>query len=180
MALYDPNASARLRCPYQGPYGTHTMLLRGALTGIESDLVNSLLALLPEFANWQYDGTVWTNPEFAAPGSHFYTPVDGWTDYTVDNAIGTSATDAPSAFLNMCGRSPSTGRRTKLYLFEQPLTGRNNMRILSGDNANVASLIDTLNGIDVQLDAIDGTPVTWKGYVNVGQNDYLTHKARRG
>lgn len=179
MAPIDPTTSARLKLGYEGPYGRHTLLLRGGIDGIETDLTDAALLLIDEFQNWQYDGTVWDTAEFATGGVHFYTPVDSWTPITIDNAIGTSAADVPSRFMNMCGRSTATGRRTKLYLFEVAENGGHSMRLTAAENANVATLVDGLNGVGINLAAVDGTPVVWKNYVNFGQNDYLTHRARR-
>ena len=179
MAALPVDTTSRLKLFYTGPYGSHTMTIHGGIDSTEDDLVANTPAMLNEFANWQYDGTVWTAAQFAPAGQNFFNDVTDWAPFTVDNAIGTASTDVPSRFINLAGRSPSTARRTKLYLFEVATNGDNNMRGLPGENVNIAALIDAFNGEDIQLCAIDGTPVIWKSYINYGQNDYLTHRARR-
>ena len=53
------------------------------------------------------------------------------------------------------------------------------MRLSSAENADVSAIVSAIIAANEQVGAIDGSAITPYAYANVGQNDYITHKARR-
>jgi hypothetical protein len=67
----------------------------------------------------------------------------------------------------------------KLYLFETVEKGNEDMRLLRADSADVDAVLDVLDAFENTISTISGQVPVWYQYANLGQNDYLTHKARR-
>ena len=179
MAPTPPNTTFRAKLGYSGPYGAHTMLVHGFIGATIEDMRPGLIAFVNALANFQYNTVVWDTLQYAEAGVNFFTEDIAWEPVDVGGAAGPSASDVPSRFVNFVGRSPSTAKRVKYHLFETYMNGDNNMRLTPAENANVGAVLDVLNDLDYFFDAIDGTPVVFKNYANLGQNDYLTHRARR-
>jgi hypothetical protein len=53
------------------------------------------------------------------------------------------------------------------------------MRFSVGENADVLAIVEAIEAGAATIGAIDGSPIGVYQYANVGQNDYLTHRARR-
>lgn len=179
MAPVDPTTTKRIRAHYTGPFGSHTMLFH-ATTGLsDADFLGDVQDVVELLANIQYDGTVWDTAESAAAGSALFFPLATWTPITSGSAIGTTGHIGASTFIQFGGRTLTSGVRTKLYLFETYLPASDNMKYTPGENAGVDAVITELQSADSNLGAIDGDIVGWYSYANGGQNDFITHRARR-
>jgi hypothetical protein len=140
-----------------------------------TDVLNVILAM--SGACW--NGTTFDRAEFAAAGSSIFSEDPGWSVVTRTSSTNPGAGDAPSHFAQFGGRSPSTGKRAKWYLFEDALGDTADMRFSVGESADVSDIVDAIEAGAATIGAIDGTPIGVYQYANVGQNDYLTHRARR-
>jgi hypothetical protein len=140
-----------------------------------TDVLNVILAM----SGMCWNGTTFDSAEFAAAGSNIFSLDPGWSVVTRTSSTNPAATDAPSHFVQFGGRSPSTGKRVKYYLFEDATRDTADMRFSIAENADVAAVVDAIEAGAATIGAIDGTPITVYQYANVGQNDFLTHKARR-
>lgn len=179
MAPVDPTTTQRLKVQYIGPFGTHTMLFH-AQTGITvGEFVGDVADFIDVAKNIQYDGTVWGSAEYAAAGSAIFLPYAAWVPFTSASGADPDDDSAPSTFLQFGGRTSGTGVRVKLYLFEVAAQTRNDMRYDPGESALVDAIVAELQSVDNNIGAIDGGTPAWKSYVNVGENDFLTHRARR-
>jgi hypothetical protein len=178
MAALPSNTTDRLRLHYNGPKGTHTMMLRAPDGETEAGLVEDAQNLVTLMVLAQFQGTVWDTADYAPAGSDVFLPEAGWTPITSASGINPSAGQAPSTFVEFGGRSAG-GRRVKLYLFETFFQYTDDMRYQSGESAILDDIVDQLNDAGSEICAIDGLATTWYSYVNVGQNDYITHRARR-
>jgi hypothetical protein len=179
MAPTPPNTTARLKVHYHGPFGAHTMLFH-ALTGegdatFRTDVLNVILAM----SGMCWNTTTFDRAEFAAAGSSIFSIDPGWSVVTRSSATNPAATDAPSHFAQFGGRSPTTGKRVKWYLFEDANRDTADMRFTTVENADVAAVVDAIEAGSSTIGCIDGSPIGVYQYANVGQNDFLTHKARR-
>lgn len=179
MAPVDPTTTYRLKVSYTGPFGRHTMLFHDQLVGGSiANLEGDVLDFITQANDLMFNGVSFDQAEYALPGSNIFSPSGSWPGYVVSSFNTVTTGFAPSAFVQFGGRSIDTGVRVKLYLFEVAVAPNAKMRILPGANAVVDNAIGELNSADNSISAIDGTLVNWKTYVNVGQNDHLTHKAR--
>jgi hypothetical protein len=178
MAALPLNTTARLKVQYTGPYGSHTMVFRAPEGESEGGLVDDAHALAVLMAECQYDNVVWGPAEFAEAGSDLFFPEAGWVTVNGESGIAPGTSDAPSTFLNFGGRSAG-GRRVKLYLFETFFDETADMKYDAGESALLDAVVAQLNDPLSEICAIDGLVTTWYTYVNVGQNDYITHRARR-
>jgi len=178
MAPTDPNTAPRLRVTYTGPFGTHTMLFHGNLGTDAGDLAGDVSDFIDQAKELQYDGTVWSTAEFADEGSNLFFAYPGWTPITSTTGNDPGVASSPSAFVQFGGRDASSGTRVKLYLFEVTQQATQTMRINAGESALVDAVITELKSVDNNIANIAGRTPIWYSYANVGQNDFLTHKAR--
>jgi len=179
MSPVNPTTTHRIKAFYTGPFGRHSMLFHGGPEGTLDDLEGAVAEIVDKMIVVQYDGTVWDRVEHAAAGSNLFFPSDTWTPQTSASTIDPGATSSPSTFLQWGGRSPTSGVRAKWYLFETIGTQDQNMRVNDGESAPLDAVTDEFTSQSSFVGAIDGTAVTMYTYINIGQNDYLTHKARR-
>jgi|SRR5690242_11562509 len=179
MPPTPPTTALRVKCHYTGPYGSHHMLFHGLNGEVLADVVTSIRTFIEAARQLQYTGTVWDSAEWADVGIHIFTPIDDWAPITSGSGISPSANNDPSRFLQFGGRAVSTGKRVKLYLFEEYLDTVPAMKYIAGANADVDASVAALNSGTSLVAAIDGHGPVWKTYVNVGSNDFLTHRARR-
>jgi hypothetical protein len=154
------------------------MLFRAPDAESESGLVADATAVINLMTLAQFDGTTWSTADFAEAGSDIFLPASGWTPIVGDSGINPSAGQAPSTFVEFGGRSAG-GHRVKLYLFETFFQYTDDMRYEAGESAILDDIIAQLNDPLSEICAIDGLATTWYSYANVGQNDYITHRARR-
>lgn len=178
MAPLPVNGTDRLKVTYSGPFGTHTMMFRAPDGETHAGLVEDVQALVPLMAAAQYDGTIWGTAEYSVSGSDIFLPESDWVAVTSDSGINPSGISAPSAFLEFGGRSAG-GRRVKFYLFETFFAPSEDMKVDGGESVIVDTIIGQLNDDGSEICAIDGLVTTYYSYANLGQNDYLTHRARR-
>lgn len=177
MAPVNPNTALRLKAHYSGPLGTHTMLFHGLPGTTPVVMADAVRAIIQDLTTLQWNGTSWDSAQVAAAGSNFFFPIS-WTPITVASVLNPQANDTVGEYLEFGGRS-TTGRRTKIYLFEQVLGITPDMRYSTTENEGVNDIIAALNSNEA-IGAIDGTAVTWYGYANYGINDYWQKRARRG
>jgi len=176
MAPADPTATMRLKVLYSGPFGNHTMLLH-AKDGVSSgDFISDAIALLNQMAKLMYSAAVFTDALLAFAGSDIFNAIT-FTAIPSTGSVTPTINSAPSTFIQFGGRS-TDGRRVKLYLFESGFEYRSDMRYQSGENTDLDDTVAMLNDEASTIGTITGAAPVWKSYVNVGQNDYLTHKAR--
>lgn len=179
MAPVPPNTTMRLRVHYTGPFDSHTMLFH-AQTGITvADFVGDVQDIVDQLVNIQYNGTVWATAELAAAGSPLFFPEASWTPITSGSGFNPAVGSGPSTFIQFGGRGLNNGVRVKLYAFETYLLPTNNMRYTAGENAAVDAVVTELLDANNNVGAIDGDVVGWYNYANSGQNDFITHRARR-
>jgi len=178
MAPVDPTTTNRLRVHYTGPFGEHTMLFHGLLETSQAALRSAVAAVVSDMIGAQWDGTTWDTAEYAEAGSNLFFPDAVWDAITADNANNPTASSAPSAFLQFGGRGSEDGRRVKWYLFEVVTQGYNTMRIASSVTTTISNITNQLGTEVNSIGNIAGQPVNIYQYANVGQNDYLTRKAR--
>lgn len=177
MAPADPTATMRLKVKYNGPFGTHTLLLH-AKDGVSSTtFIADAIALLNQLAKLLYSTAAFTDALLALAGSDIFNAI------TFSGIASTGPTvpdinSSPSTFIQFGGRS-TDGKRVKLYLFESGFLPRADMRYQAGENADLDDTVALLNDPSSSIATITGENPIWYNYVNVGQNDYLTHKARR-
>jgi len=179
MPPVDPTTTMRIKAQYSGPLGTHKMLFH-AQDGIDrAEFLGDVQDFVDLAAALQYDGTVWDSAEFADAGSALFFPMPEWAPITSTSGIDPAVASSPSTFLQWGGRTTGAGVRVKLYLFETYAGPTQNMKYLPGLSAAVDAVTTELQSEDNNIGAIDGGVVIWYSYANVGQNDYLTHRARR-
>lgn len=176
MAVY---AADRLTVYYTGPLGSHRMHFWKVNGALWADFYDQVRAVVGDIVDIQYEDTVWHTAERQDAGNNFSTPV-AWPPITSVLAANPTGADTVGEYLNLVGRSTSTGRRARLYIFEQVFGPSTSMRLANGSNLQIDQLIDNLNNQGNAIGAIDGSAVTWKNYANLGINDYWTRQARTG
>lgn len=180
MAPIDPTTTWRYKVSYTGPAGTHTALFHGQLDGGSvENLRGDVADYVAQAVELQYTGTTWNIAQFALPGESFFNDDPEWEVQTSTTAAGFTSSSSPSAFLNFVGREISGPVKVKLYLFEVFIDSDNQMRIQEGEVAGIDAVLTELNSSENEISSIAGNLVNWRHYANIGQNDYLTHRARR-
>lgn len=180
MPVVPKNTALRLKVHYSGPFGRHTMLFHGQTGTPLATLVASVDNIIGLMKDACWDGVTFDSAEYSNPGSDFFTPYAGWVAKTASNGIAPNALTSPSIFLQFGGRSTATGVRAKWYLFEVRESTNPKMRYPLGTNGRVDGIIAALDNEAGVIAAVDGSEVVAYHYANIGENDFLTHKARRG
>jgi hypothetical protein len=179
MTPTPPNTTARLKVHYTGPFGSHTMLFHALEGGGDVDFRTAVHNIVIAMVGACWNTTTFNLAEFAPAGSNVFSIDTGWTTVTRSSATNPGVSDAPSHFAQFGGRSPTTGKRVKWYLFEDTLRDTEDMRFTTAESGDVDAIVDAITAALDQVGAIDGSAIVPYQYANVGQNDYLTHKARR-
>lgn len=179
MSPTPPNTTSRYKVHYTGPFGSHTMLFHGVTGVTQAELRAGVAAIVNDMSGQTWNTTTFNSAEFSAAGSSFFTLDAEWDAITRTSATNPGVNDAPSHFVQYGGRTPSTGKRAKFYLFESTLRDNDTMRYTVADDADVAAIVSEFISQNAVVGAIDGNALAYYGYANVGQNDYLTHKARQ-
>ncbi len=179
MASVDPTTTSRMKVHYSGPFGEHTMLFHGELSSTQSELRTKVAEVVQDMSGMCWNGTTFFRAEYAAAASNLFFEDADWDAITRTSATNPGAADAPSHFIQFGGRTNPGGVRVKLYLFECALPDNEDMRYSVADSADVALVVADLNGPSQSIAAVNGIVAQWYAYANAGQNDYLTHKARR-
>jgi len=178
MAPVDPNTTSRLKVHYTGPFGQHDMLFHAVSLVARATLVTSVRNVLTVMVGLCWNTTSFDGAEFSSAGSNLFFPQTDWVAITRTSATNPAATDAPSHFTQFGARSEVDGRRAKWYLFEDALRDTVDMRYSVAENSDVADVIEAFEAENTVIGSISGTPLSWYQYANVGQNDYITHRAR--
>lgn len=179
MPPVPPNTTKRIRAHYTGPFDSHTMLFH-ATTGLsDSDFIGDVKDIIDQMSNLQYNGTTWDTAEIAQPGSALFFPITPWDAITSGSGFNPTVGSGPSTFVQFGGRGLNGGVRVKLYLFETYLLPTHNMRYIPAENAAVDAVIAELVSADNNVGTISGDVVGWYNYANSGQNDFITHRARK-
>lgn len=179
MAPVSPTTTNRLRLTYTGPFGTHTMVFHGRVGSTQSGLRAAVVAVVAAMTGFQWNTTVWDKAEYAPAGSNIFNIDTAWSTIVATNGNNPTAASAPSGFAQFGGRGNGDGVRAKWYLFEDVADSNATMRIQAGDNATIAGVISALEDNSAVIGNIAGSLLSIYQYANLGQNDYLTHKARR-
>jgi len=177
MAETPIDTTNRLKVFYSGPYGNHSLLFHGRTGTSESALVSSVRNVIDLFAVLMYDTVVFDSAQYAAAGSTLFFP----TAWASIDSTGTTVPDinrSPGLFIQFGARGNPDGIRTKLYLFESGFLPRADMRYEAGENADLDAAIAELQSQDDVIGNIAGGGVIWYNYTNVGENDFITHRAR--
>jgi hypothetical protein len=123
--------------------------------------------------------TSWVGADYFPDGNNASQPVSGWVPIVNTTSSAPSADAAPSQFYNLVGRGSTTARRVKYYIFETAFEPNVAMRYTTAQSPSVEDLVDYLNSVASLETTIAEDKPFWKPYANVGQNDFLTHRARR-
>lgn len=177
MPPASPTAALRLKAQYSGPFGLHHMIFHMVNDADISAFTDAVRTVIGEMVHLQWHDTVWESAEIAAAGDSLFFPAS-WEAISDPDTAAPGAGDSPSAYAQWGARGTAGGRRAKLYLFEWAAGFKNNMRIVHGASALVDAITDALAASDATIGNITGESVTWKTYVNLGQNDHLTRRAR--
>lgn len=179
MAPVPPYTAGELTVEYFSPLGRHKMSFHQVLGADANAFQSAVRSVLTEMALRMYALSSFTGAQYRTAGSPNSFPVAGWAAI---NSPGTNpaptSTDTNGEYINFAGRSGLTGRRVRLFLFGSTVGPDREMRVTAAESAGIAAIISTLQSTSQLIGAIDGTPVTWKTYVNVGINDYWTRRAR--
>lgn len=177
MPVSAPNLTVRYKVFYTGPFGRHVLLLRFAPGTTMATARNRSNAIIEAMAPFTWDGTNFDTAEYCPAGGSVFNADPDWEPVVSDTPNTAGPTSSPSRFLQWGGRD-SEGFRAKWYLFECATGPRSNMRVTPAQDAQIGVVIDALSyPIDPVVTAGGGV-ADLKGYANIGDNDYLTHKAR--
>lgn len=179
MAPTDPTTALRMKVHYSGIFGAHVMLFHGQTGVALAALAASVANIINQMKDACWDQTRFDVAEYSNPGSNIFLPYAPWTPVQSASTFAPQLGDAPSAFVQFGGRSTSTGKRAKWYLFNSRIPDNFKMRVPLGSVGAVDGVIAALDNESGVIGAIDGSELGIYKYANVGQNDYLTHKARR-
>ena len=171
-------AAGRMTCYYQGPLGSHRMSFWQTIGTTYTAFYAAVRAVVADLIDCQYSDTFWTNADYQAPGDNFSTPVTWSALQSPGTEVDPTQNDTVGEYLNFVGRSTTTGRRVRLFLFEVPFGPGRDMRLQPGESNFVDQAIAQLNNVGDEVGAIDGSPVVWKNYSNLGINDYWIRQAR--
>ena len=177
MAPADPNAVYRIKVRYTGPFGEHFMLFHKKPAADEGDFLTEVREVLTAMTGLMWDTASFLEAFFALAGSPIFNGIASWTPITASSSAVPGVTTSPAQFTQFGGRA-SDGRRVKLYLFETGVPNSQDMRYTGAENSVIGDVLDILNSETSTIGTITGSAPIWKNYANVGQNDYLVHKAR--
>lgn len=178
MPATPPTTAARLKVHYSAPTGSHTMLFHQVTGSLKSTFIDEVRSILLLMCACSWNGTSFDGAQYAAAGSILFFPEQSWVPVSASSGYDYAANDSPSAFLQWGGRSLTDGTRVKLYLLSTRFAPRNDMRYQLGEAGQVDAVTNALNAFGSVIATVSGTNPVWYTYANVGQNDYLTHKAR--
>jgi len=82
------------------------------------------------------------------------------------------------AFLSFIGRSPSSGRRVRVFFYGLVGVTQDDYRLTGVESTEVQDAVNYLNTIGGYWISISGGFAVWKAYANQGFNAYWQRKAR--
>lgn len=175
MAPLPPNTTARLYVDYETCTVQHTSVIRyntGSTWGDAQIEWNDVVEAIDESfylinilgARVQDAGT-----DFTYPVTWIQQPTYG-TDAGPKNA--------GANMCNFIGRS-NTGHRGGLFLFGYlaSVVGAK-YRVPEASNAGVAAALVELRAAEGTMCAVDGAPMVWQNYANIGESAYWRNKIR--
>lgn len=186
MADFAPNYTPRFRTKYSVSGATHHMTVRVARGVTDfSGIATKIGAVLDAFAAGILPDFTILGADAALTDSDVFLPVDppAFGGGEADASGLTSAIKAVQ--MSFPGRG-SGGTRSIVYLYGTAFAPnvttaiRNDFRITSAENADVAAAITAWSELAPSLVANDGTPVSFYSYVNIKYNDHWVRKARQG
>jgi len=182
MAPTPPYTVDRIRVHYTGPFGAHTQLYHRVAGSLSQEaFVLAVRAVVGNMSQLMWNAVSFDTAEYAEASSGAYFPLEDWVAIPGGSGDDPTSASTPSAFLNWTGRGITLPpHRASLYLFEVQYQGAQDMRLQAGENAGADSVWAALRTNRFEIGNVAGQPLAWHNYTNVGQNDYLTHRARRG
>lgn len=177
MAPTPPTSTDRIKVRYTGPFGEHFMLFHAKDGASSVDFLEDVREVLEAMTALVWDAVSFLEAFYAIAGSPIFNGIAAWTPITASSANVPGATNSPAQFTQFGGRA-SDGTRVKLYLFETSVANSNDMRQTGAEISQIQDVVDLLNDETTTIGTISGAAPVWKNYANVGQNDYLVHKAR--
>lgn len=176
MTPVPAHTASQLRVMYTGADAEHSMLFHGVAGSAEADLIAAAHAVCTLMALGCWTGTAFHSAEYTAAGATVSHPVT-WTAINAPGGSDPSPNRSPGRFIQAGGRD-GAGKRVKLYLFSTGAVANPTMRLIYGASAYVSNLLDALTANDGIIGTVAGGVPTWKAYLNIGENDYITHRAR--
>lgn len=184
MADFAPTFTSRFKVTYLSLGKQHSLTLRYADADSEPDSLfkNGVAAWISSTAPWRFEDWTAIEASYALAGSSVFVPV------AVPGPISAGEAELlPTSFrpvyASFVGKS-SAGNRTGVFLYgialdpakatEDALT---DYRLTSVEDATTATILTALGDIPGAV-SIDGLPVAWRQYVNLGYNAYYQRKAR--
>lgn len=189
MAPLPPNSTARLFIDYTSMGVPHTLMVRIPNSVTPGEALNYAFTISNVLVTRMLNTDACIGARYSNEGSNFSFPLD----FDVNPGILTAAgniwgQDPESTFISIVGRSPASGRKTRVEFFT-PITTTvwpPDNRYNPGEAAPVdtfrENLLGVLNGTSGPFIAaltIDGTGVVYNNYVNIAQNAYWQRKQRR-
>lgn len=174
MAPLPPSSTRRYFVDYETCLENHTTMVRTDAGVSPAAFTTAFQSIMTELSSLLYTVNV-AGVRTAALGSDVSLPVtSGLTGYIYGGPNG--AHGAAPIFLDFIGRS-SAGRRARMSIYGLQLVPQD-YRLTSGDNSHIQNVVGILNSTTGMFIGIDGNPVTWYGYANVGYNAYWQREVR--
>lgn len=153
------------------------MNFHGVTGATEESLVLAVRAVLTLMLNMNYRNTSYERAEYAPAGQNFMLPIS-WVPITTTTGADAGDDRTIGDSISFVGRSLTTGKRVRIFLYNTAFTIRKDMRIQRAEDTNVAAVCDELNSQNDVIGVIDGSRPNWYEYANFGVNDYWTRIAR--
>lgn len=174
MAQLPVNNTTRWKVRYQQGNYSHTFEVRTAADVSPAAFGAFVGGFLDSLGGHVYLGVV-TEVQRSVEGSDIFLPFATGLEGVSFGEQPISVDNVPR-YIDFVGRS-SGGRRVRLAIFGYAGV-TSEYRVTAAENPEFATAIGMLNGSDDIGVAIDGMPVIWKPYVNVGYNAYWQRAVR--
>jgi len=177
MAPLPSNTTAVLYVDYDTCSEGHTLQVRFGTTSSVSEAMDFVDALLTAMASVMFLHTI-TGARVRDLGGSVTYPVT-WTGATT-YGTGAGVHNASAYYMDFIGRSIG-GRRCRIAVFGVGFASddtNDDFRITAGESALVQNCLDALEAGAAVPVAIDGDPVSWHQYANIGTNAYWRNHIR--
>jgi len=176
MAPLATNLTDRYKLGYEGDFGRHVCMFRfapGTDEGTARAEITDFVTAIKPLYNTGHTFNVLSK---SAANSSLFFPIQ-WTPIAGTGTAVLTPEQYPR-FLSYIGRT-TLGRRVRLTLFGANVGITTDYRITGNESAPVAAGWNQLQAvISVQV-GIDGAPIQWYSFANVGYNAYFQRKQRR-